>query len=226
MPNSSLHDPHPDPSNAVPQSLQVESLRIEPTHKPVTLAGMNRVGFLSAAAAEPSSVAEWIRAETEWTMEVVTRNRGVLGTFEADHRFLTFGAVKMCTAHRCAATRCVWDLASSTESLAVRVAQPTLPELVTAGVCVGKLFCGSFGSEVSLRFMCIGGASSLLLVLERLAARWRVPLLADAPTAGTRDHVVYPKRGDDKPLVLSEIVGEKRALGTDDGNDCVEWTNR
>eukprot|EP00665_Eupelagonemidae_sp_cell47_P017463 gene17463-biopygen4257 len=50
----------------------------------------------------------------------------------------------------------------------------------TAAACCGKALCGDFGSDTQQQFMSIGGISSLLLVVERLAARWDVAALVDA----------------------------------------------
>eukprot|EP00665_Eupelagonemidae_sp_cell47_P017815 gene17815-biopygen7697 len=57
--------------------------------------------------------------------------------------------------------------------------------------------------------------------MERLATGWRVPILADATIhadvgAGwvcrLREQVVYPKRGNENPMLLWQIVGERKIV--------------
>eukprot|EP00665_Eupelagonemidae_sp_cell47_P013746 gene13746-biopygen10844 len=103
----------------------------------------------------------------------------------------------------------------------------TLAKLpVISAACSGQALCGDFGGTGQLRFMEIGGMSSLIAAMERLATRWGVSALVDDAVqqdASTgwdcrlHEQVVYAKRGGDSPLLLWQVAGERDEGDAADG---------
>eukprot|EP01062_Namystynia_karyoxenos_P049666 TRINITY_DN3810_c1_g1_i1.p1 TRINITY_DN3810_c1_g1~~TRINITY_DN3810_c1_g1_i1.p1 ORF type:complete len:776 (+),score=162.12 TRINITY_DN3810_c1_g1_i1:92-2329(+) len=198
----------------------------------------------------------FISSEVESFVAATQSLKGVVDLLSADHMFASFSAALHVSSHRVDATRCGAVLTGLAAAEAPRqkvAAQPASPRhalrqslrvrdarlsciplesaepavgMRTVAVCSGLAVCGDFGSASAQRFMVIGGLSSALGMMDRLAARWEVPLLTDGLVQDDiqdfwftrlRKLVVYPKRGNPAPLKLWEVVGE-RQVGSDD-----EW---
>eukprot|EP00665_Eupelagonemidae_sp_cell47_P014490 gene14490-biopygen8290 len=194
----------------------------------------NYCGFLPAAAQEPAErVSVWLTEELTHCASNVAAQRGVVELISADHTFASFGAVHHIGAHRQAAVRAAMGVTRRDELMteAGRVAREralgALAKLpIISAACSGQALCGDFGGTAQLRFMEIGGVSSLIAAMERLATRWGVSALVDDAVhldASTgwdcrlREQVVYAKRGDDRPLLLWQVAGERGEGDTADG---------
>eukprot|EP00665_Eupelagonemidae_sp_cell47_P013704 gene13704-biopygen11674 len=126
------------------------------------------------------------------------------------------------------------DEASAREGL--REHRARAPELAalrasSAAASAGAL-CGDFGSAQQQRYMIIGGVSSLVAVLERVATRWGAALLVDAAvrmdaemewSCRRRGAAVYPKRGGDEPVHLWEVTGEREVEDDPNSSHPKEW---
>eukprot|EP01062_Namystynia_karyoxenos_P047931 TRINITY_DN36350_c0_g1_i1.p1 TRINITY_DN36350_c0_g1~~TRINITY_DN36350_c0_g1_i1.p1 ORF type:complete len:770 (+),score=254.03 TRINITY_DN36350_c0_g1_i1:83-2311(+) len=216
-------------SPTAPQSApKAGAVRMAPQVKNITLLCRNRTRFLSTAnQAAVEQISAWLACETERFASEVQGLRGVVDLLSGDHSFASFGAARRCITHRLAGTKCAFRLLPPTElerqdpelttgQLMAREALQLLPS--TLAVCCGTGLCGDFGSEALRRFMVISGASSALLVADRLAAKWGVQVLcngsvrSDVQTAWeTRlcEAVYYSKYGGQRPVLLWEICGEK-----------------
>eukprot|EP01062_Namystynia_karyoxenos_P065038 TRINITY_DN582_c1_g3_i1.p1 TRINITY_DN582_c1_g3~~TRINITY_DN582_c1_g3_i1.p1 ORF type:complete len:740 (+),score=168.64 TRINITY_DN582_c1_g3_i1:179-2398(+) len=196
----------------------------------------------------------FISGEVEAFVAATQSLKGVVDLLSADHMFASYSAAKHLSAHRANATRCGATLTGlvadpqdprprsgpkSRSRLPSRLpsfvlqepeeecdAQEALVGARTVAVCSGSAVCGDFGSASAQRFMAIGGLSSTLGMMDRLAARWGVPLLTDGLVQDDisdfwltriRKLVMYPKRGTRTPVKLWEVLGERK-VGSDD-----EW---
>eukprot|EP00665_Eupelagonemidae_sp_cell47_P015016 gene15016-biopygen9636 len=200
-----------------------------PRRKVVSLFAANRCGFLPQTELHPAeTIAQWLSWDVMYLEECVSRQKGVVDLLAADHINASFGAARVCGAHRQAAVRCALSAAPSDRPAYFTKAQAAAcPALValrsTSAVAAGPALCGDFGSDALQRYMVIGGVSSLAAVVERVAARWRASPLVDAAVYADvktdwdcrlRGEAAYPKRGAEQPFFVWEVVGEK--LETDD----------
>ena len=82
--------------------------------------------------------------------------------------------------------------------------------------------------------MILGGVSSHVMVVERVATRWRSQLLIDPPVHADvetnwvcrhRERVSYAKRGNDTPYSLWDVLGERDEEETahSQSKDSDEW---
>eukprot|EP00665_Eupelagonemidae_sp_cell47_P001214 gene1214-biopygen34 len=186
-------------------------LHAEPREVSLTLVVTNRCGFLPALADQivPDVTSFFRREVTLFCDEVSGRNplkfpdperatpgheipqtssrrRGCVGSLSADHFPATFGAVRACAEHQCAAARVALRVVESVSSVGDHDdggqggggggAGPLARLPVTTACCAGRSLCGDFGSESTQQWM----VHSLSGVTERLAARWGVGVLIDS----------------------------------------------
>eukprot|EP00756_Hemistasia_phaeocysticola_P009723 Hpha_TRINITY_DN14943_c2_g2::TRINITY_DN14943_c2_g2_i1::g.143090::m.143090 len=200
QPEDEKHDPviHSEPDPA-PRSLgqadrggsnRIVNLKAPVRRAKISLAAGNMIGYLSSfgdLAGHGSKM--WIAADVErWCASVVSV-KGVVDLIAGDRRYASFNARRRCGGHTTAAI----------EVLASRGDGEWSGCVVT-----GQVVCGTFGSEKALRFMILGGLASSLHPFERVAAQWRVQLLADGEAYNQACHswrglmlgaVFIPKRG-------------------------------
>eukprot|EP00665_Eupelagonemidae_sp_cell47_P010759 gene10759-biopygen1289 len=197
------------------------TIRAEPREKVVSLFVWNHRRFLPAAAqVPPATVSKWLTAEFTFCMDNVILQKGVVDLISADHVFASFSAVRFVGAHRQAVVR-----TASNASRMLDAARHWMGNefgglarvLITYSACSAQALCGDFGCSSQMRFMAIGGLSSLVAVVERFATRREIPGLVDAAVHADvetnwycrlRELVIYDKSGNDRPQILWEVLGE------------------
>eukprot|EP01065_Artemidia_motanka_P024837 TRINITY_DN29750_c0_g1_i1.p1 TRINITY_DN29750_c0_g1~~TRINITY_DN29750_c0_g1_i1.p1 ORF type:complete len:385 (+),score=74.21 TRINITY_DN29750_c0_g1_i1:671-1825(+) len=144
-------------------------------HKVVTLLCSNAVGFLEASRGQVAEVQHLI-AELVWAFgRCVDQRNGVVDLISGDHQFASFNASRPCATH---ATRALLSSVECSPNTCLRT---------TMTVATGKCLCGNFGSEEIRRFMVIGSLPVLLGLVDRLAVRWKVGVVASGPTLDDSD---------------------------------------
>eukprot|EP00665_Eupelagonemidae_sp_cell47_P015864 gene15864-biopygen9284 len=116
-------------------------------------------------------------------MDHVILQKGVVDLISADHVFASFGAVRYVGAHRQAVVRTASNttrLLDADQLLMGDVFGSLARLLSTYSACSARALCGDFGSSSQMRFMAVGGLSSLIAVVERFATRRELPGLVDA----------------------------------------------
>eukprot|EP00665_Eupelagonemidae_sp_cell47_P012727 gene12727-biopygen2231 len=193
-----------------------------------------------------ASVSAWLARQVEAFNDRVTARKGVVDLVSSDRFFASFGAVRPCGMHQEAAAACaagivfrlqfqlcpgLIDIAvqqddEAAPGLAPILAHPLagLAELrLSCAVCNDKALCGDFGSETQQRYMIIGGVSSLVTAVERVAVQAKVPILIDDQVHANvetkwncrlHDSVIYAKRGTQQALLVWELSSENNDTGT------------
>eukprot|EP00662_Eupelagonemidae_sp_cell21_P057676 gene57676-biopygen40112 len=223
------------------QSGVSDAIRTRPKHKTITLAAANRNGFLRASAKAPvDPVTTWLASEISTYTECISSAKGIIDLLSADRFFASFGAVKQCAGQQLAAIRSAKAFLTCSRDFTVRhdTAEGSTPldwsslQLTSlaphCAACTGEALCGDFGDNVSQRFMCIDGISSLVIALERLATSWGAPLLVDTAVfvaigaswnCRARDVIFYSKRGSDASLALWEVTTASSDMRAAAGRD-------
>eukprot|EP00756_Hemistasia_phaeocysticola_P014811 Hpha_TRINITY_DN15361_c4_g2::TRINITY_DN15361_c4_g2_i1::g.88019::m.88019 len=173
--------------------------RAMPRRARVTLAAANRIGYLSI----PEDIAlRWIEEDVDGWCATVTNAKGLVDLIMGDRRYASFNARKGCAEH---------------SKSAVAVLSYREGEHWSGSVVTGGTICGDFGSVSVLRFMVIGPLSYSLHPLERIAAQWRIKVLADAEAYHSASYdwdaqllgaVFMVKRGD-KPIRLYSMTSPR-----------------
>eukprot|EP01062_Namystynia_karyoxenos_P054028 TRINITY_DN4413_c0_g1_i4.p1 TRINITY_DN4413_c0_g1~~TRINITY_DN4413_c0_g1_i4.p1 ORF type:complete len:886 (+),score=240.78 TRINITY_DN4413_c0_g1_i4:90-2660(+) len=157
----------------------------------VTLLAANRCDVLKTQPGNELTAMMICNVVSRLAQEVQLE-RGSVELISGDRGYASFAASRSCPRHRMAGTRCAWGLrAMAAHEL-----------LHTSAVVSGLTLCGDFGNCEMKRFMFVGGLYCCLLVLERVAARGRIPVLVDSRVyqeVGSRwhcqlvDRLLYPK---------------------------------
>eukprot|EP00756_Hemistasia_phaeocysticola_P034194 Hpha_TRINITY_DN16509_c1_g9::TRINITY_DN16509_c1_g9_i1::g.135381::m.135381 len=141
------------------------SLRATPRRIRVSLAVGNALGFLTLADDLAGQAnADWMAADVEQWCSRVVDVMGVVDWISGDRREASFNARQACFAH---------------SSAAMEVLSSRGQGHWSGCVVTGQVVCGDFGSVSVLRFMVLGGLSSSLHPIERIAAQWRIKVMAD-----------------------------------------------
>eukprot|EP00756_Hemistasia_phaeocysticola_P030594 Hpha_TRINITY_DN16300_c4_g2::TRINITY_DN16300_c4_g2_i1::g.60562::m.60562 len=138
-------------------------LKAPPRRARVSLAVGNMIGYLSGELSGESN-ARWIAEDVEQWCSLVVGVRGVVDLIGGDRRYASFNARQSCDGHA---------------SAAVEVLSSRGDGEWSGCVVSGQAVCGDFGSISVLRFMVLGAVSSSLHPFERIAAQWRIEVLAD-----------------------------------------------
>eukprot|EP00662_Eupelagonemidae_sp_cell21_P058313 gene58313-biopygen71800 len=161
---------------------EAPSIAAAAQRKTVSLYVLNRLGWLPAvAAASDQSVVQWFMQSVPLVVDFVCAQKGVMDLLSGDHFSSTFAAVRPCGAHRLAAVRCASCHVQHTARSTRAGGADGLDALnASSAACSGAGLCGDYGSASVQRFMVVGGISSLVLAVERVAAERELPLLVDA----------------------------------------------
>eukprot|EP00756_Hemistasia_phaeocysticola_P001436 Hpha_TRINITY_DN11013_c0_g2::TRINITY_DN11013_c0_g2_i1::g.92697::m.92697 len=128
----------------------------------------NCVGYLSRHEdLTDTAHTEWMSNDVEEWCASVQGVKGVVDLLWGDRRYASFNARQTCSDHAAAGI----DVLSSRQERQGEW---------SGCVVTGQTVCGDFGSSGMLRFMILGRSAGALQPLERLAAQWKVPVLADA----------------------------------------------
>eukprot|EP01065_Artemidia_motanka_P032835 TRINITY_DN39813_c0_g1_i1.p1 TRINITY_DN39813_c0_g1~~TRINITY_DN39813_c0_g1_i1.p1 ORF type:complete len:695 (+),score=190.98 TRINITY_DN39813_c0_g1_i1:76-2085(+) len=162
-------------------------------HVRVTLLVVNRLQFLDLVRRmEFSTLCDLLQYDVSNFVSVVTSQRGVTDILSGDHLYANFGAARGCRTHRLSATNSACTLCLPSPQLACESPRtPAREARMTAAVCSGSCKCGDFGSASAQRFMVVGPCFSMLCVVERLSARWEVPVLVDGTVEQDVNHAWY-----------------------------------
>eukprot|EP01062_Namystynia_karyoxenos_P011230 TRINITY_DN14011_c0_g4_i1.p1 TRINITY_DN14011_c0_g4~~TRINITY_DN14011_c0_g4_i1.p1 ORF type:complete len:701 (+),score=167.97 TRINITY_DN14011_c0_g4_i1:82-2103(+) len=156
------------------------AVRAVPQRLTVSCICTNVRGFLPWLYARgPGAAQALLQTEVERFAKGVTQCRGVVDLLCGDHCRASFNAARNCGTHRVSAARAATAFTRQPSSEPPPACSPEEVRLSSA-VCSGAAVCGDFGSAAIVRPMIIGGVHNTLTVLERLAARWGTPVLADA----------------------------------------------
>eukprot|EP00756_Hemistasia_phaeocysticola_P035319 Hpha_TRINITY_DN16575_c5_g2::TRINITY_DN16575_c5_g2_i2::g.135814::m.135814 len=127
------------------------------------------VGYLKSFQLEEVDNKRWIEADVERWCVAVAAARGVVDMIGGDRRYASFNARRQCKGHASAAVEVLSSRGTLRQSRGW-----------TGCVVSGPAVCGSFGCATTMRFMVLGGVSSSLHPLERIAAQWRIKVLTDS----------------------------------------------
>eukprot|EP01062_Namystynia_karyoxenos_P067706 TRINITY_DN6174_c0_g1_i1.p1 TRINITY_DN6174_c0_g1~~TRINITY_DN6174_c0_g1_i1.p1 ORF type:complete len:702 (+),score=126.46 TRINITY_DN6174_c0_g1_i1:90-2108(+) len=210
-----------------------------PQQRRVAMLLSNRVGLLGALAqSAPGTLALWLAADVARFCEAVQQQGGVVDALSADHMRASFGALGVQqSSARTSATRCAATIAGlcGIEECNQHVPDVRLADSVrscsadepgdcfrqlprTSAVCGGQVVCGDFGSSDTLRFMVIGAVAAFAGIVERAAAAWGIPVLADTDICDEvctswncrlRKMVRFGKHRSSNPTGLWEVVSHK-----------------
>eukprot|EP00756_Hemistasia_phaeocysticola_P027697 Hpha_TRINITY_DN16130_c0_g7::TRINITY_DN16130_c0_g7_i1::g.5750::m.5750 len=192
-------------------------LKTVPRRARVSLAAGNMIGYLTSAgnlAGQPN--ADFIAADVERWCSAVVGAKGVMDLISGDRRYASFNARQTCAGHSSAAIGVLFVRAGD-----------DLSECSWSGcVVTGQAVSGDFGSTSVLRFMVLGGVSSSLHPLERIAAGWQTKVLADSEAFSSACYdwdaqllgaVFITKRGE-RPLRLYGMASRRES-----GEEMEEW---
>eukprot|EP00756_Hemistasia_phaeocysticola_P037168 Hpha_TRINITY_DN16681_c2_g4::TRINITY_DN16681_c2_g4_i1::g.181215::m.181215 len=188
------------------------SLRASVRRARVSLVAANMLGYLGDyAPGELGSQCNvmWISADVEQWCTNVVASKGVVDLIGGDRRYASFNARQVCGEHSSAAVRVLstrrndWGSFRSHDSNSTGLSHSRDREPWSGCVVTGQAVCGDFGCPSVLRFMVLGGVASSLHPMERVAAQWRVKVLADGEAFSGCYHwdgkllgaLAVPKRG-------------------------------
>eukprot|EP01062_Namystynia_karyoxenos_P011231 TRINITY_DN14011_c0_g5_i1.p2 TRINITY_DN14011_c0_g5~~TRINITY_DN14011_c0_g5_i1.p2 ORF type:complete len:414 (+),score=76.98 TRINITY_DN14011_c0_g5_i1:890-2131(+) len=216
---ASSHDAPADAPRRRSHHLVLGAVQAVPRTLNVTIICVNRCGFLQWIASQGVEAAQGLlQAELDRFAKLAAELRGIVDTLCGDHFRASFNAARPCATRGPSAAKCASAFARREES----------GETLTSAVCSGQFVCGDFGSTAIVRFMLIGRQYSFLTALERMAASWRISVLADGLTHSDLSDTwrsrmlcaaLYRKQGQEKQSMLHEIIGER---GNDSGQ-ADEW---
>eukprot|EP00756_Hemistasia_phaeocysticola_P063622 Hpha_TRINITY_DN709_c0_g1::TRINITY_DN709_c0_g1_i1::g.28999::m.28999 len=205
--------------STVPQSPLAHNIRkMTARISRVSLAAANVIGYLSRPEELSGHAnAAWIAWDVEAWCTAVSEARGIVDLISGDRRFASFNARQSCSEHPNAAVGVLssrggpegWELSGC--------------------VATGMAVCGDYGSYASLRFMVLGGLSSLLYPLERVAAGWRTKVLVNGEAHASACYkwdgklvgAVFHAKCGDRPIRLYSITSP-RGRGLEGGGPD-EW---
>eukprot|EP01065_Artemidia_motanka_P047386 TRINITY_DN7420_c0_g1_i7.p1 TRINITY_DN7420_c0_g1~~TRINITY_DN7420_c0_g1_i7.p1 ORF type:complete len:601 (+),score=110.00 TRINITY_DN7420_c0_g1_i7:48-1850(+) len=162
----------------------VVSTKVGPKAKRLSLLCCCREDFLSfvrdAAVPEIESA---LALDVGIFCSSVTECGGVVDLMSGEHGFASFNASRPCTRHAHKA------LIAKDGVDQRRSAGGRPMDLVRFAAASGSAICGDFGSTTMQRFMVLGRISSVLLVIEKLSAEWKLhSAVNDAVYDDTRMH--------------------------------------
>eukprot|EP00756_Hemistasia_phaeocysticola_P053865 Hpha_TRINITY_DN29813_c0_g1::TRINITY_DN29813_c0_g1_i1::g.2916::m.2916 len=149
------------------------------TMRRVSLLCLNRLGYSKNVAKVSHFHDEWMTQDVDRWCTFAAEASGVVDLIAGDRRYASFNAAKPCGAYATQAITMLKRFVGDEGELD----EKSLQGLPTSSCIVsGITQCGDFGGQNCLRFMAVGPVAVSLSPLERMAAAWRVPTLADNET--------------------------------------------
>eukprot|EP01065_Artemidia_motanka_P047381 TRINITY_DN7420_c0_g1_i2.p1 TRINITY_DN7420_c0_g1~~TRINITY_DN7420_c0_g1_i2.p1 ORF type:complete len:632 (+),score=170.11 TRINITY_DN7420_c0_g1_i2:78-1898(+) len=169
----------------------VVSTKVGPKAKRLSLLCCCREDFLSfVRGAGVSEIERSLAREVETFSAGVTDSGGVVDLVNGERGFASFNASRQCSRH---AHKAVLAMESVKRR---RSAAGSPTEMVRFAAASGSAICGDFGSTTMQRFMVLGRISSVLLVIEKLSAEWKLhSAVNDAVYEDTRTHWQHTPAG-------------------------------
>eukprot|EP01065_Artemidia_motanka_P049480 TRINITY_DN8213_c0_g2_i3.p1 TRINITY_DN8213_c0_g2~~TRINITY_DN8213_c0_g2_i3.p1 ORF type:complete len:627 (+),score=154.56 TRINITY_DN8213_c0_g2_i3:87-1967(+) len=186
--------------------------RSDPAVKCVSLLCSNRSGFNEFISdSDPPVISRCVTSEVSSFGSAVAAGHGVVDLVNGDHMFASFNAVRLCSRHPHKAVRVQQALDQEEQRAAAG-------SMRTNALVSGNAVCGNFGSLTIQRFMVVGHLPSLLLVMDRLAAKWGLRVCVNhCAYLDTNLHWQYTvcgacvvhKLGVDKLQRFYEVTGQR-----------------
>eukprot|EP01062_Namystynia_karyoxenos_P073193 TRINITY_DN7002_c0_g1_i3.p1 TRINITY_DN7002_c0_g1~~TRINITY_DN7002_c0_g1_i3.p1 ORF type:complete len:682 (+),score=164.47 TRINITY_DN7002_c0_g1_i3:1790-3835(+) len=175
-PRGSMASSQCGPSAAAVAPAGVGAKSAVPRSAQVTLLCANRRGFLSAPELQHATrLQEWSNAAIGCF--VASSAKGVIDLVNGDHYFASFGASRPCLARRTAAAFSARKFIDSVSGHD-KCGSPR----VYCSIASGSAVCGDFGTDSLMRFMVVGGISSQLQAMDRVAPELTTGILCDGTT--------------------------------------------
>eukprot|EP01065_Artemidia_motanka_P033741 TRINITY_DN4078_c0_g1_i1.p1 TRINITY_DN4078_c0_g1~~TRINITY_DN4078_c0_g1_i1.p1 ORF type:complete len:1766 (+),score=425.86 TRINITY_DN4078_c0_g1_i1:48-5300(+) len=178
-------------------------------HKTVSLAVLNVLKYRSLADQNVQLLSSF---HDQYIQEVGTsamQARGLVDVFIGDRVYVSFNAIRTCTAHR--STIAMFIQSVTAESAFAKGMKLQL----SSGACTGSAMCGSLGSTGMKRFSIVGNVAGHAPLYERVAAQYGSRCFCDDTIRReTAEHFSYRlaecvtfAKVSQKPLYMFDLRG-------------------
>eukprot|EP01062_Namystynia_karyoxenos_P031741 TRINITY_DN23516_c0_g1_i1.p1 TRINITY_DN23516_c0_g1~~TRINITY_DN23516_c0_g1_i1.p1 ORF type:complete len:849 (+),score=215.55 TRINITY_DN23516_c0_g1_i1:92-2638(+) len=162
---------------------------VQSSRRNVAMIAVNITGFIQfCRELRPLTFGKLCAAYVSNVQEAVGSTRGVVDIYDGDRITCSWNAsARSCSQFREGALTTATSISLQTAGAVAAECSPVPVGIsLSMGVVSGNAVCGLFGSTTMRRHGCIGGVSTWVRVVERLASRWKARCLVDEMVANAQ----------------------------------------